>query len=175
MGYYKIEKKTAIQAWDDECRKRKQLNDIARTFAAKFRAKPVFKTDATRHYFYAIAFPNGIPTFSHPNLWTAATAANNYTTTPKRKSPAGLGKEHKELWDLWDDGYPIDKVSREPLWTSLGLEWGMLFLCGISIFRLNDVIYFSTAAKPSMEFGAVEILGSEYDTARVNVEIGGGR
>ena len=165
MSYYKIEKKSAIQTWNFECLKRKELNELATAFAAKFGAKPVFKTDATRHYFYAIAFHNGIPTFGHPALWTAATAANHFTTTPKRKSPAGLGKEHKELWALWDDGYPGETVSREPLWSLLGLNWGMLFLCGISIFRLNDVIYFSTSAKPDMEFGAVEIIGSEYDAA----------
>ncbi|WP_447886330.1 hypothetical protein [Serratia fonticola] len=174
MGYFKIEKDAAIQAWDREHLNRKKMQSMATTFAAKFVAKPVFKSDISRSYFYAIAFPDGVPTYGDPALWTAATAANKFTATPKRKAPKGLTKEHKELLRLWDEDYPIEQVNREPLWASLGLEWGMLFICGISIFRLGDVIYFSTDAKPSTEFGAIEILGSVYHTARVKVELGGG-
>ena len=165
MSFYKIEKKAAIQAWDFECLKRKELNSKAKEFADKFGAKPVFSTDATRHHFYAIAFPHSVPTFGHPSLWTAATSANRYTTTPKRKAPTGLSKESRELWALWDEGYPGEAVSREHLWSSPGLDWGMLFLCGIAIFRFKDVIYFNTSAKPDLEFGAIEITGTEYSIA----------
>ncbi|MBP1128886.1 MULTISPECIES: hypothetical protein [Serratia] len=165
MSFYKIEKKTAIQAWDFECLKRKELNEKANEFAAKFGATAVFTTDATRHRFYAVAFPDGVPTFGHPSLWTAATAANRYTTTPKRKAPTGLSKEHRELWALWDEGYPSEAVSREFLWSSLGLDWGVLFICGLSIFRFKNTIYFNTSAKPNLEFGAIEITGTEYSTA----------
>jgi hypothetical protein len=175
MGYFKIESEAAIQAWDREELKRKNMQNMATAFAKKFGARPVFKSDITRSYFYGIAFPDGIPTYGNPALWTAATVANKFTTTPKRKAPKGLTKEHKELWRLWDEGYPMEKVNREPLWASLGLEWGMLIICGISIFRLENAIYFNSGAKPSKESGAIEILGSEYDKARVSVEFGGGR
>lgn len=165
MSFYKIENKAAIQAWDAECLKRKELNDKAQKFAAKFGARAVFNTDATRHCFYAIAFPDGMPTFGHPSLWTAGTSANRYTTTPKRKAPTGLSKESRELWALWDEGYPREAVSREFLWSALGLDWRMLFLCGLAIFRFKDVIYFNTSAKPNLEFGALEITGTEYYAA----------
>ncbi|HIH5647600.1 TPA: hypothetical protein ACYSHR_004467 [Serratia marcescens] len=165
MSFYKTTNEAAIQAWDFESLKRKELNEKAKEFAAKFGARPAFNTDATRHRFYAVAFPDGVPTFGHPSLWTAATAANSYTTTPKRRAPAGMSKEHRELWALWYEGYPGESVSREPLWSSLGLDWGMLFICGLAIFRFKDVIYFNTSAKPNLEFGAVEITGSEYSAA----------
>jgi hypothetical protein len=174
MGYFKIESEAAIQAWDREELKRKKMHDIATAFAKKFGARPVFKSDTSSSYFYGIAFPDGIPTYGDPALWTAATAANKFTTTPKRKAPKGLTKEHKELWRLWGEDYPMEPLNREPLWASLGLDWGMLFICGISIFRLENVIYFNTNAKPSKESGTIEILGSEYDKARVTVEFGGG-
>jgi len=165
MSFYKTTSKAAIQAWDFEILKRKELNEKAKEFAAKFGARPVFSTDATRHRFYAVAFPGGVPTFGHPSLWTAATDANRYTTAPKRRAPAGMSKEHRELWALWDEGYPGESVSLEPLWSSLGLDWGMLFICGIEIFRFKDAIYFNTSAKPNLECGDVEITGSEYTAA----------
>ncbi|EMM5104270.1 hypothetical protein WAT02_002274 [Serratia marcescens] len=165
MSFYKTTTEAAIQAWDFESLKRKELNEKAKEFAAKFGAKALYYTDAVEHRFYAVAFPDGVPTFGHRSLWTAATAANRFTTTPKRKAPKGLGKEHKELLEMWDEGYPKETVSRETLWSALGLDWGTLIISGIAIFRLKDAIYFKTSAKPKLEFGAVEIMGSEYSAA----------
>jgi hypothetical protein len=83
-----------------------------------------------------------------------------------------MSKEHRELWALWDEGYPGESVSREPLWSSLGLDWGMLFICGLEIFRFKDTIYFNTSAKPNLECGAVEITGSEYSAAAEDYQNG---
>ncbi len=165
MSFYKTTNEAAIQAWNVELVKRMELKDAAVKFAGKFGAEPRFSSDATRHRFYALTFPDGIPTFGHPSLWTVAKSVNGYTNAPKRKAPKGLSKEHKELWAMWDEGYPKETVSREPLWAALGLDWGMLIICGISIFKFRGAIYFNTSAKPNPKCGAVEITGSEYSAA----------
>ncbi|WP_262121524.1 hypothetical protein [Serratia ficaria] len=172
MSFYKTTSEAAIQAWDLELTKRMELKDVATTFATKFGAKPKFSSGITNHHFYGLAFPDGAPKFLHPSLWTVATAANSYTNAPRRKAPKGLSNEHKELWSLWNEGYPKDVVDRGPFWSALGLNWGELILCGLEIFRFKDVIYFKTSAKPNLECGAVEITGSEYSAAAEDYQNG---
>lgn len=83
----------------------------------------------------------------------------------KTRIPRERREEHKQLLDAWDDGRPTERISREPYWKALGLEWGMLILCGITHYRVGDVIYFKTDARPSPDSGAIEIVESEFKAA----------
>ena len=166
MGFYKTTAKIALDAWDNEIRQRAELKDKALGFAKKFGGKPVFCGDATDFHFYGLSF-DAAPLIGHCSLWTLSRSQNGYTREPRGKTriPRERREEHKQLLDAWDDGRPTERISREPYWKALGLEWGMLILCGITHYRVRDVIYFKTDARPSPDSGAIEIVESEFKAA----------
>lgn len=156
MGFYKISTKKALGAWDNEINQRISLKEKADAFAKKFGGKPVFSGSATDYHFHGLSF-DVAPLIGHSSLWTLSRSQNGYTRERR--------EEHQQLLDAWDDGRPTERISREPYWKALGLEWGMLILCGITHYRVGDVIYFKTDARPSPDSGAIEIVESEFNAA----------
>jgi acid phosphatase class B len=49
----------------------------------------------------------------------------------------------------------------------------MLILCGITHFRVGDVIYFKTSTTPSKGSGAIEIVESEFKAAEIALNLTG--
>ena len=84
-----------------------------------------------------------------------------------------MAEQHKALTELWGGQVPKEAVDRAAFYPALGLDWGMLFLTGLAMFRHGDTIYIETGATPKPEAGAIEILGSEYKAARKASEDGG--
>lgn len=166
MGFYKTSTKAALDAWDNEINQRISLREKALDFAKKFGGKPVFSGDATHYRFYGLSFDT-VPLIGHSSLWTLSRSQNGYTREPRGKTriPRERREEHQQLLDAWSEGRPTERISREPYWKALGLEWGMLILCGITHYRVGDVIYFKTDARPSADSGAIEIVESEFKTA----------
>lgn len=99
----------------------------------------------------------------------------------------GLRDEHLRLWTKWDDFCP-ERLSITDYWDRLGINTGNLWLCGGVKFEHQGTAYFTlgfdinhkdhlakvSAGEPSAGWidGAVEILPSEYETARL-AKVGG--
>ncbi|HHY1424302.1 hypothetical protein AB8884_03025 [Yersinia enterocolitica] len=165
MSYYKINTTAALAAWDEELRLRDELVEKGKAFAALFGAKPIFTTDVNRFSFYGVVFPESTPTYGDPAIWTKPDRSARYTCRPRQKPPKGLGEESRALLKMWNENFPGPAVNRDPYFESLGLDWGMLFLCGLAHFRHGDIIYFRTGATPNEDSGAIEILSTEYKDA----------
>ncbi|HCB0898973.1 hypothetical protein ACT02A_19480 [Klebsiella quasipneumoniae] len=174
MGFYKTAQKAALDAWDNEIHQRAELKEKALEFAKKFGGKPVFCGDATDFRFHGLSF-DAAPLIGHSSLWTLSRSQNGYTREPRGKSriPRERRAEHLQLLDAWDEGRPTERISREPYWKALGLEWGMLILCGITHFRVGDVIYFKTSTTPSKGSGVIEIVESEFYDAEIALNLTG--
>ncbi|WP_163591673.1 hypothetical protein [Klebsiella pneumoniae] len=170
MGFYKTTQKAALDAWDNEINQRIALKEKADAFAKKFGGKPVLSYSATDYRFYGLSF-DAAPLIGHNSLWTLSRAQNQFTREPRGKTriPRERRDEHLQLLDAWDDGRPTERISREPYWKALGVEWGMLILCGITHFRVGDVIYFKTDVTPSPDSGVTEIVESEYKAAEKTI------
>ncbi|NWB72634.1 hypothetical protein HX805_09160 [Pseudomonas sp. G5001] len=95
---------------------------------------------------------------------------------------AAIRAEHERLVALWKEHCP-KRLSSSDYWDRLGINTGNLWLCGGIKFELDGIAYFHlgfqineaehlakvAAGKPSCGWigGAVEILASEYESARV--------
>ena len=95
---------------------------------------------------------------------------------------AAIRAEHERLLALWKEHCP-KSLSIHKYWDRLGINSGNLFFSGAVKFEFNGTAYFNlgfqidkaehlakvAAGKPSCGWidGAVEILASEYETARL--------
>lgn len=95
---------------------------------------------------------------------------------------AAIRSEHERLVALWNEHCPA-RLSGSEYWDRLGINTGNLWLCGGIKFELDGTAYFHmgfqinkdehdtlvAAGQPTSGWidGAVEILPSEYETARV--------
>lgn len=115
--------------------------------------------------------------YGYRTLRNAATPAKG---TPK-KERAAIHAEHERLLTLWRDNCP-PRLDSHDYWDRLGVNTGNLMLSGGIKFELNGTAYFYlgfqinkvehqaniAAGEPTSGWidGAVEILSSEYETAR---------
>lgn len=99
-----------------------------------------------------------------------------------KEDRAAIRTEHERLVDQWRAHCPA-RLSGSDYWDRLGINTGNLWLCGGIKFELNGVAYFHlgfqinkaehdslvAAGQPTSGWidGAVEILASEYETARL--------
>ncbi|MDR6350866.1 hypothetical protein [Pantoea sp. SORGH_AS_0659] len=164
MGYWKFIKPEQLAAWDKLRSDEQLMRAEGFALAEKFQAKPVFTNDVGRSTFYGVKFDKGF--YVAKDLWTKPTSNTGFASWPKARAPKGLSEEHKSLLVIWKENYPKTKVENDQFYTSIGLDWGMLFLTGITYFRFGDAIYVKTGAKPNEDAQAVEILGSEFDSAK---------
>ena len=164
MGYWKFTNAEALAAWEKTRADEAQMRKEAAELTSLIGGKPVFKSDITRSTFYGVNF-DAAP-YLAKELWTVPTGSTGYASWPKARPPKGLKEEHAAVKKLWSDNYPKTKVDNDELYEAIGLDWGMLVLCGLTLFRHGDAIYIQTSATPKDGFGAVEIVGSEFDKAR---------
>lgn len=99
-----------------------------------------------------------------------------------KEDRAAIRTEHERLVALWKEHCPA-RLSGSDYWDRLGVNTGNLWLCGGIKFELNSSAYFHlgfqinkaehdsqvAAGQPTSGWiaGAVEILASEYETARL--------
>ncbi|SFO76776.1 hypothetical protein [Pseudomonas sp. NFPP28] len=99
-----------------------------------------------------------------------------------KEERAAIRAEHERLVALWNEHCPA-RLSTTEYWDRLGVNSGSLWLCGGVKFELDGTAYFLlgfqinkaehdaqiAAGQPSSGWidGAVEILASEYETARL--------
>lgn len=99
-----------------------------------------------------------------------------------KEDRAAVRAEHERLVAIWKEFCP-KRLSGSNYWDQLGVNTGNLWLCGGIKFELDGVAYFHlgfqineaehladvAAGKPTSGWidGAVEILASEYETARL--------
>ena len=99
-----------------------------------------------------------------------------------KEDRAAIRAEHDRLIARWNEHCP-GRLSGSDYWDRLGINTGNLWMCGGIKFELNGVAYFHlgfqinkaehdslvAAGKPTSGWidGAVEILASEYETARL--------
>lgn len=176
MSYYKFQNEAALAAWDHVEAQTAELQKAGQEFAALFGGKAVFQYTVTSRWFTGFQFKSA-PDGHNPVLWTVPTNQNGFSSVPLKNFPRGkrwesdeqrneAKQQHAELLTKWNDNYPAQRVNKESLLSSIGFDWGMLFLTGILYFRLADVIYAETSAKPDPAAEGVEILGSEFADAK---------
>ncbi|AHG22981.1 hypothetical protein Z042_22950 [Chania multitudinisentens RB-25] len=168
MSYFKISTPEAIAAWEGLWQKDADLRKEGQSFADLFSGKAVFINDLTRVSFYGVRF-DGTP-YGSAALWTQPNERKGYACWPKAKAPRGMNEEHKALIELWRGQEPIVALDKTVFYPAIGLEWGILFLTGLGMFRRGNTIYFETGATPKPEIGAIEILGSEFKAAKQSSE-----
>lgn len=99
-----------------------------------------------------------------------------------KEDRAAIRAEHERLIALWKEHCPA-RLSGSDYWDRLGINTGNLWLSGGIKFELNGVAYFHlgfqinkaehdslvAAGQPTSGWidGAIEILASEYETARL--------
>lgn len=89
-----------------------------------------------------------------------------------KEARAALKLEHERLVAQWQEHCPA-RISKDDAWKAIGIDWGSIFLNG-GVFFISDITVFLNLGfqlKPEGEKveGAIEILSSEYETARDQV------
>lgn len=140
------------------------LIDNANELGKEFDGKPKFCSDVNR-FKCAHLVLNNYSQREDKDLWTKPD--QNYLSSPRRGKVKGKAKEQKELLDRYWELFP-ESVEANPLYESMGLNWGdLLFGGGFTMFAHDGAIYLRTGAKvgPMM----TEILGSEFNAAEQNL------
>lgn len=168
MRYYKTNKPEAIEA------SRKYLADVitvqraGEAFAARYPgARPLFKTDVFGREFHGLLFE---PVMTSP-LWTRPLRASGGIQRPRTTLERGTTGEDRvrmiaalaEVNEAWNEHMPRERADRIPVWDALGTDWGSVMMGGFQSFEQDGFIYMRTAI---CSVDGVEILGSEYDSAK---------
>ncbi|MFC7776737.1 hypothetical protein ACFQW4_06660 [Pantoea sp. GCM10028869] len=164
MAYWKFIKPEQLAAWDKLRADETKMRAEGKEFAARFGARPVFSNDISRSVFHGVNFNEVFHVAKE--LWTKPSSNNGFASWPKARAPKGLSEEFKSLSAEWKVNYPQTKVSNDEFYSIIGLDWGMLFISGITYFRHGDAIYVETKAQPKQEAEGVEIVGSVFDAAK---------
>ena len=167
MSYYKINTAAAIAAWHVEDEVLKRLQRESREFAKRFGAIAVFERSINTISFRGVRLASP----AHPTIWTKPTQNNGWICQPLKKAPVGLKDEHATLIAEWEEYRPKFTVDQDPLFEALGIDWGMLFLSGYTLFMHDNEIYLDVKAVPRPNAEAVEILGSVFNEAKKLAEI----
>lgn len=164
MSYFKYQTPEALAAWDKLKADQKQMRAEGAKFSALFGGRPVFSNDISRSRFHGVKFDDAF--YVAKELWTKPTSSTGFASWPKARAPKGLSEEYKALTELWKANYPLASVDNDEFYKAVGFDWGMLLICGVTYFAFDGAVYVSTTAKPKEGFGAVEIVGSEFDKAK---------
>lgn len=170
MPFYKSIEKEVLAAWAAYAEQNTEVVAEAKAFAEQFEATPVYRHDLFGRSFFGLKFS---PALISP-LWTkpgdgdtqrpraALPRDVSRTSTPEAKKR--LNASLKVLDARYCKNFPKGKASLEPLWESIGTDWGSLLLCGVGFFATDDAVYVSTSAR--LNDRVTEILASEYSTAK---------
>lgn len=87
---------------------------------------------------------------------------------PKEDRTAAVA-EHDRLKALWAEHNP-GTIDKDETWSAIGINTGALWMCGGVFFELDGVVYLNLGLKlddgGEQVEGAVEILSSEFESAR---------
>lgn len=140
------------------------LIEKANALGKEFDGKPKFSSDVNR-FKCAHLVLNNYCLREDKDLWTKPDKHN--LSAPRRGKVKGKTKEQKELLERYWEMFP-ESVETNPLYESMGLNWGdLLFGGGLTMFAHDGAIYLRTGAKvgPMM----TEILGSEFNAAELSL------
>lgn len=140
------------------------LIEKANALGKEFDGKPKFCSDVT-HFKCAHLVLNNYSQREDKELWTKPD--RHSLSSPRYGKVKGKAREQKDLKDRYYRMFP-EPVEANPLYESMGLNWGeLLFGGGFTMFAHDGAIYLRTGAKvgPMM----TEILGSEFSAAEQNL------
>lgn len=163
-SFYKTTDASVLAAHASFEAAKNDLIEKANALGKEFDGKPKFCSDVHR-FKCAHLVLNNYHQREDKDLWTKPD--QNYLSAPRRGKVKGKTKEQKELQDRYWDMFP-EPVEANPLYESMGLNWGeLLFGGGFTMFAHDGAIYLRTGAKvgPMM----TEILGSEFNAAEQNL------
>lgn len=169
MSYFKFTSEKALTAWSAIQAKDAELRKQSMSFAALFGGIPVHSTSITSTTFHGVLFSSS--PYVSAALWTKPAQKDGYSRRPRARAPKGLETEHAALKLLWNGQAPTESVDLTELYPAIGLDWGMLFLTGLHMFRFSGAVYVETGATPAPEADPIEILGSEFHAARKAYEV----
>lgn len=170
MPYYKTSEKEAVAAYAAYAEQNTGVVAEAKAFADRFNATPVYRHDLFGRSFFGLKFS---PALTSP-LWTKP--GDGDTQRPRTALPRDISRTStpearkrlnamlKALYAEYSENFPKGKASLEPLWESIGTDWGSLLLCGVGFFATDEAIYVSTPAR--LNDRVTEIIASEYNKAR---------
>ncbi len=170
LRYYKtIEGSDANTAYLVVKQQTEVMKQQALKFAELFDGTPVFSTSMTGREFAGIEL-NNFENRPDNHFWTKPTKQNGGVSNPRSKP---LCAAHRGGLEALNNSYmqhrpEITEVSFNPLFKSLGSDWGTMLFCGISFFEHDRILYISTKAELAH---CTEILASEYlaaDAARMS-------
>ena len=170
MPFYKTSEKEVLAAYAAYAEKNIEVVAEAKAFADQFNATPVYRHDLFGRSFFGLKFS---PALTSP-LWTKSGDGDTQrprtalprdvsrTSTPEARKR--LNASLKELGAKYSENFPQIKASLEPLWESIGTDWGNLLLCGVGFFATDEAVYVSTSAR--LNDRVTEIFASEYSKAK---------
>lgn len=163
------------------------LNAQLATLGAHFGGKVAPMRDLTSHFAGGVKLTGGTELDTH---WCRADDHGYRSLRSAAKLAKGISKEerttirveHERLVALWSEHCP-ERLSSHEYWKQLGVNTGNLLMSGGIKFERDGTAYFHlgfqineaehladvAAGKPTSGWidGAVEILASEYETARL--------
>ena len=190
--YYKSEDPTVVGIVQEYFQARDQFQEELKALGAAFGGAAAPMRDVDSH------FAGGIKLLADRALdvhWRRPDEHGYRSLRHSASIPKGLSKddririrdEHSSLWKKWDEHCP-ERLNITPYWARLGINTGNLWLCGGIKFEHQGTAYFLlgfdinqanhqakvAAGQPSSGWieGAIEILPSEYETAR-QAKVGG--
>lgn len=152
----------------------------------KFGGKVAPMRDITSHFAGGVKLSGGSEADVHwcrpdDHGYRSLRAAAKPGKGVSKEDRAVIRAEHERLVALWKEHCP-ERLDTHDYWDRLGINTGNLLLCGGIKFELNETAYFHlgfqinkaehqanvAAGQPTSGWidGAVEILASEYQTAR---------
>mgnify|MGYP006195457967 CR=1 FL=1 len=173
--FYKTESTkvlAAVRAWDEK----KTAWDAQRKKLGE-----AFGADASPMYSGSRNYVGGIKLSASRDLDVHWCRPDEYGYRSLRRAPKhakGIDKEaraaekaeHQRLEELWKAHCP-DDIDRDEMWEAIGVERGGIWLSGGVCFTYGDTVYLNLGSKAAHGDvdGLVEILSSEYETARQRV------
>lgn len=173
--FYKTESQkvlAAVRAWDEKKADwDSQRQKLGRAFGAA--ASPMYS--GSRNYV------GGIKLNASRELDVHWCRPDDYGYRSLRRAPkhakgsdnkvrTAKNLEHQRLPDLWKEHCPND-IDRDEMWEAIGVELGGIWLSGGVCFEYNGAVLLNLGSKSAdgdVE-GLVEIVRSEYETARQRV------
>jgi hypothetical protein len=159
MSFYKTNDPAVLAAHRAVQDATAALRQQAKAFGERFGGEGLIGYSASGHRFAGIRFVLQKPL----DIWTAWD--KDGMQRPRAKAKPGTTQERRDtlkaLRAEWDANAPTDRVSMDPLFQSVGIDWGNVMFSGASWFRFGDWMYFDTRLKLT----AQEILGSEFEAA----------
>lgn len=162
-AFYKTSDATVLAAMAGYNAQSAEVHKAGAEFAAHYGGTLLARSDLHGYSIAGLLFE---PRRDDP-LWTKPDPQSAGMQRPRSTLKSATKEQRAALAELsagWKVRFPTAKADFEPVLTAMGTNWSNLFLCGFALFQHDGCIYVATSAK--MALGMVEILSSEYATAK---------